>query len=50
MQALMVQPKCYTAHIIKGIALRLTDKSAESEQAFKEALRLNPRRLEAYKG
>ena len=46
----MLQPKYYTAHILKGVALSLGDRMGESEQSFKEAIRLDPRRLEGYNG
>ena len=50
LQALVIDPKCYNAYVLKGAALSLSDRTAESEQSFKAAIRLNPCRLEAYKG
>ncbi|XP_067947453.1 anaphase-promoting complex subunit 7-like isoform X2 [Watersipora subatra] len=47
-KALMLDPRCYTAHVLKGSALTSTDRLSEAEQSFKEAMRLDPYRLEAY--
>lgn len=48
-QALSQNPKCYPAYILKGLALFASDHTG-SVQHFREAIRLEPYRLEGYKG
>ena len=44
-----MQPKCYSAYILKGLAL-LSGNQLDAIDNLRQAIRLEPYRLEAYRG